>query len=494
MPFDFTCLYCGGKMQISREHGKIQCTECGKFMDGTEPPTVEQSSAEAAPTETGESWQMGNLLYQGDMASWTRTLVSTLRTDLYRGDRKAALRTCERLLEMEREFLDAHMWIAKLHPDPDVQREHLETLLSLSPRNAEARRMLLVLKGDITQAESDRAADVYHDNTREATEAVESATEVLLCPLCRGTLTTNDDGSVQCAFCSYADDSAAHAVKPSKDTSLAVALIKQRGKAVRWQVGERMVHCHECGAERVLPRGKMSDRCPFCNSMHVVVEDVLGAFRQPDGLVKFKVNKPRALALIEAQLDSRVEKMKGWFIQNKVERIDLHGVFLPYWVFDIFGEVIIRDDYKDKNKYINTPNFERWEEIAQMHNVPVPAVKSPSKALLQQILPYDLSVHVPYTPKMLAKFAAELYTLDFDRASLAVRSVFRKGMIAKYPNVNPNATRTVTSQINDMEMQLLLLPAWVATLHEVDGDVRSAVVNGQTGELALGRARKPKGG
>jgi len=37
----------------------------------------------------------------------------------------------------------------------------------------------------------------------------------------------------------------------------------------------------------------------------------------------------------------------------------------------------------------------------------------------------------------------------------------------------------------------MLAPVWIATLYERDGEIRSAVVNGQTGEIALGKAHKP---
>jgi hypothetical protein len=44
-----------------------------------------------------------------------------------------------------------------------------------------------------------------------------------------------------------------------------------------------------------------------------------------------------------------------------------------------------------------------------------------------------------------------------------------------------------------MSFQLLLVPVWLATLHETDGDTRRALVNGQTGECALGKTEKTHG-
>ncbi|HYO89344.1 MAG TPA: hypothetical protein VER79_11890, partial [Candidatus Limnocylindrales bacterium] len=42
-----------------------------------------------------------------------------------------------------------------------------------------------------------------------------------------------------------------------------------------------------------------------------------------------------------------------------------------------------------------------------------------------------------------------------------------------------------------MSFMLVLAPVWVATLHERDGDIRTALVHGLTAEVVMGRARKP---
>lgn len=480
-PFDFTCLHCGEKMVVSKKYGKIQCTMCGKFMDGTSPPD------ESEPVK--QNWILGGLLYKGEMTVWMRTLIDSLRNELYQGDREAAMNTCQRLLDMDREFLDAHLWLARLHNDKTVQRNHLEEILALVPGNVEATRMLLVLDGHITNDEATRSADLYHNNVIHVHDPVATRTEALLCPICRGVLTIADNGHVTCPFCDYQDTTTRNAVHDSQATSLAIALIKQRGKAVRWQVGERMIHCEECGSERVLPAGKMSSCCPFCGSTHVVIQDALGAFRQPDGLLKFRVRQPEAEATIQAQLNSRVEKLKGIFIKNRVVRTSFEGVFLPFWAFDIFGTVIIREEVADSGG--QSPTVNRIEAVTQLMNALVCGVKSPPLSLTAKLGRYDFSEVVPYTPKMLAKFAAELYSIDFDQASLDVRSVFRDEMKRQRANWNPNVKQTITTRIDHMDMRLLLLPVWVGTLTEEDGERRIALVNGQNGHATIGNAHKP---
>ena len=494
--FVFECLHCGGKMEVNKQYGKIQCTQCGRFLDGSM-PTEEAPAANADDNAEGASqqqdearktWVLGGLLYRGEMKSWMRTLVESLRAQLHMGQRAEAIRTCKRLLEMDRDFVDAHLWLARLSQAEETKRYHVGEVLARLPGNAEATRMLLVLNGELTEEEAARASNLYDSNMQTVEGEVETDTEALLCPLCRGTLTVSDDGGVVCAFCGYTDPDATNAVHPTRETSLAVALIKQRAKAIRWEVGERITHCNECGAERVLPPGKMAGRCPFCNSAHVMVEDNYGAFRQPDGIVRFRVRKKQAAQHLHEQLNSRVEKVKGWFIENRVQRIDYEGVFLPFWKFDIFGKVLIRDtNHDDENR---VPDVQRQEIQEQLRHVLVPGVDSPLPELTTRLGGFDFGETIPYTPKLLARFAAELYQRDFASASLDARSQFRKAMLNKHHNPNMHVKRTIATQVGYMEMMLVLLPVWVVTILERDGDIRPALVNGQTGRVVLGKARR----
>jgi hypothetical protein len=57
---------------------------------------------------------------------------------------------------------------------------------------------------------------------------------------------------------------------------------------------------------------------------------------------------------------------------------------------------------------------------------------------------------------------------------------------------NDEVTITVFTNVVQMGFRLVLAPVWVATLTEKDGDVRTALVNGQTGKVVLGKAQKPR--
>jgi hypothetical protein len=127
-------------------------------------------------------------------------------------------------------------------------------------------------------------------------------------------------------------------------------------------------------------------------------------------------------------------------------------------------------------------------------DVPICAVASPPPEITSKLGKFDLKQGRGYDAKLLAKYPAELYSIDFDKASLEARSVVGKIMRQRHKGYVPDDVEVyVTTLVRHMDFQLLLLPVWVATLIEEDGDVRIGLVNGQTGEVSLGKAQKVDG-
>lgn len=265
-----------------------------------------------------------------------------------------------------------------------------------------------------------------------------------------------------------------------------------------WQVGEHFLECDSCGAKRTIPGRKLSDYCPFCGSTHVFKRDVLDSFQQPDGLVQFRLRRDAAESALMEKLSGWQERMKGWFVNNQVKRITLEPLFLPYWVFDV-GLEVRKSTFREntgvgmtRNNQQQTSAYETTTIADAMNNVPVCAVDSPSRLLTARLGAYEMGSVIAYSPKLLVKVQAELYSMDFDKASLEARKTISDEMKAKYGADAGNGVRVnIASSIQQMSFRLLLLPAWVGSILETDGDVRPALVNGQTGTVVLGKAQKP---
>jgi hypothetical protein len=56
--------------------------------------------------------------------------------------RDEALQAFERALVFQPDFIDAHLWIARLSQDRQTKRDHLEFILKRVPNHEEAKRLL----------------------------------------------------------------------------------------------------------------------------------------------------------------------------------------------------------------------------------------------------------------------------------------------------------------------------------------------------------------
>jgi len=226
--------------------------------------------------------------------------------------------------------------------------------------------------------------------------------------------------------------------------------------------------------------------------------DALGSFEQPDIIVPFSVNAQAARQLVSERLNSRMERVKGWFADNRVDSLNLVPVYLPFWVYDVIAEVSRTVQVKvntERNgqlrSFVQPYSNERYAEL--INDVFVPASTQPTRKMLFELGRYKLANAAPFKPDYIAQRSAELYSIDFDKAAMDVHEIVGGRMREKYSTrESSNEEITVFTLIKSMSFTLALLPVWIFTLIEKDGDVRSVLVNGQNGRVVLGRARKPQ--
>jgi hypothetical protein len=187
----------------------------------------------------------------------------------------------------------------------------------------------------------------------------------------------------------------------------------------------------------------MSARCRFCASTKVVLSDALKSFEQPDGLLPFSVSAEAAQEAVQRQLESFGQRLASFFNTNRVKRSVIDGVYLPFWVFDVLAEVIrIRTLY-------GGPAISTTETTTDMdfkNDVPICAVTSPPFALTRHLGDFDLSGLVKYEPKWLAKYPAQMYSVDFDKASLEARTIVSEIMKRRHDRTVERSTETSHGQ------------------------------------------------
>lgn len=471
-----TCPRCASLEVLREQDGRFRCSRCGNLFDAR--PPAENGGLQLRLTSASQ------------VNPWARAAFETAQEAARRGSIAEAQDALRRALEAQPDLTDAHYGLALLSTDPVEKRAHLTDVLLAIPNHLDALRELMVLDGRLT---TDQAARSHHFNDPElhTADPVGTTTSTLICPVCGGDLTVDlVDGHVECRFCGYR---AAQAMRLTNDSdSLAAALLERKAEPVRWKIGRRLLHCNQCGAERTLPATTLSDRCPFCNANQVIVQDALGSFQQPDALVRFRVSPEAAAARVRHRLTRLDQRLAGLIDTNAVRRLELEGVYLPFWVFDALADVTKVITPKERGYTLRLqPESTTFRDGC--YDLTVPGVNRPRSELTHGLGAFALDQAVDYSPRLLARYPAALYDIDFDKASIDARSLAARWMKQKHGQTTAtNVEVAVSTFVVHMAFRLFLLPVWIGIVTEVDGDLRPVLVNGQTGKVALGRAHKQR--
>jgi tetratricopeptide (TPR) repeat protein len=385
---------------------------------------------------------------------------------------------------------DAWYLLSLTTGDRDEKLEYLERALSAQPYHEYAWRDKGILEGVLpAQAPPDPIPDPAPD------EPVEAKSVTKACPLCNGALAFDAGvGTLVCGHCGYRPGVTPGPGSPPAATyrggydNLDNALLQRRfGFSREWKIGARVLICQNCRAQLTLGSTTFSTQCPFCDSAHILVQDAVGSFEEPDALLPFKIDRTAAAKALHKRMPSG--------FRTQVERGEMWGVYLPFWSFEGAASVLIQ-----------------WEALSIGGAMPgaypagdvlVGGVTRPIQAILYELMPYDLDALIAYDPRYLARWSAQIYNIDVIQASLTARAYIkyaarRQAAGRRVPPVElarsdthaytpPNTPiwRSSKVEIVAINYRLLLLPVWMITLILRDGTRRPAVVNGQTGEAIL---------
>ncbi|MGQ9909663.1 MAG: hypothetical protein ACUVS2_12590 [Candidatus Flexifilum sp.] len=494
------CPKCGQPMYMDTANRLWRCRACLHRLPLPE-ETLEEAQARLA--QERES-QPVRIRYRGSLDRRARTVFENGHDALRLGDRAEAIRQFQIAASIQPDFVDAHYMLAQLSETEAQKRDHLSTVLAYDPGHLDALRDLMVLNGQLTPEE---AARTHHSDDADVRvidgETVRTTT--IRCPQCGGDLMRDDlRGMTVCRFCGFEEPVRRRfAPDEARGMALGAALLKRKADPVRWVIGERTIRCTECGAEHTLPLGRMAQGCTFCGSKQIVVREAADTLYQPDGLVLFTIDDMAAKAIIRERLGRMDEKLAGLLEENRVARASIEPVYLPFWVFDVLLDVNVtmtrKEDSETRSRSRSAmqqallPPYQHYRYHGGVNGVLVPAFRSPSADLIEVIDDFQISAMIPFEPGLLVGHPVELYAIDYEEASLVARSrAIERARIDYGQSDSSVYTTTVTAWPVQMSFIQVLLPVWIAALVERDGDVRPALVNGQTGRVALGRARKPR--
>ncbi len=361
---------------------------------------------------------------------------------------------------------------------------YLEKALSLQPYHEYAWRDKGVLEGVLPDGAPPDVPDPAPD------EAVEARSITEACPHCGGALAfaVEIDGLV-CGHCGYRPGSAPSLVsRRGGYDNLDNALLQRRfGFSREWNIGARVLICKNCHAQLTLSGTTLSTQCPFCDSAHILVQDAVGSFEEPDALLPFAIDRAAAAKALHRRLPPE--------LRARVERGDLWGGYLPFWSFE--GAASVNVDWSAFSAEGVMPG------VYPAGDVLVGGVTRPDQAVLYELMPYALDALIAYDPRYLARWPAQIYNIDVIQASLTARAYIKYaarrqaagGLVPPvelarsdthdYTAPDTPVWRVARVDLEVIHYRLLLLPVWMITLVLRDGTRRPAAVNGQTGEAIL---------
>jgi LSD1 subclass zinc finger protein len=435
-------------------------------------------------------WAVGDELYQ---SSGDRVLSEADREKerraresfvagyfaLRRGDRSGAEQQFHELVEEQPDFVDAWLWLAAAAEQKEERIDYLEEALVRDPVHPLARDAMAVLQGRVSPDRRRQPAGTQVRTVR--------------CPQCGGTLQYEPGASeVVCAHCGHSLFLQEANIVDGKARLVGDLQLERRFQKHSWKQVERVLQCQSCGAQLTMTR-HLARICLFCGSPNVLDRDAREDIEQPDGFLPFTLDREAAGQALDNALTGSRKRL--WARRSEQSLREIEALYLPFWVFDGFVEIrtskmSLFDRFDTRAKPLVTT------DLAMFENILLGAMVAPPQQFLGAILPFDIEALVPYEPRLLADWPAALYSLDVETAvetakASMLRAAVRSAGGASEPFLrigDDDGEEKVRRwcRVTSATYQLVLLPVWAALVGG-RGELRVALVNGQTGKVALSR-------
>lgn len=479
------CSRCDSRLSAQPDQERLWCQSCGYERRDPEALQLLAKFVEAGG---------GDVEFSTDVPP-TPTELKFLKdawAAIQRGDKQTARYICHELVSHNHRLIDAYYMLFLTADNVPEKARHLASMLTFSPHHKQAKREMAKLRpivGDDVKPSFFTASD-YRE---EINQTVHAKGRLEDCPQCGGRTLYVEEDRVKCLSCNYVPDAKTRSqlltqkrgdaliVTMPEDGgyhSLKDELIRRKyGGGKEWIIAKRVLNCQNCGAQLTLSGGMMTSQCAFCDSQHILVQDAMQSFQEPDAVLPAEVDEEAATAHFYKSLPKEVQK---WVVRH-----DSMGVFLPYWSFK--GTVAVM---------VHT------QGTYDIENMLIAAAKEPAQKILEDVQPYDFSKLRPYDQRYLASWSAQLYSLDAIQASVTANTYakyvglmtelghdFEDGLLARldreYTAPYPHDLKNDTALLEMLQFRLVLLPVWMITMHLEGGGHHHAVMNAQTGEIIV---------
>jgi DNA-directed RNA polymerase subunit RPC12/RpoP len=331
--------------------------------------------------------------------------------------------------------------------------------------------------------------DNLQDYKAESTVSFDGKT----CPNCGATVTFDPKtGEMACDYCGY------HCKLPDPSTQGEICEIDFESavnkESFEWGAEKKTVECKSCGAVTIYDALETAAVCPFCGSTHVMPNATENSIA-PGAVCPFSVPKDKAGDYFTKWLKKKLFTPRK--AKQSAQPEAFQGVYLPYWTFDAqtTNNFTARVGYnRTVKRGDKTETVTDWHSVSGVYqeffdDETVMASKRHADSGVKQCEPFNFSKMVPYSPQVVAGFAAERYSIGlkdgWEEAQKKIQSKLRTD-ISQYAKGKWRADKVDSLRFSTLYSKItykyLLMPVWISSF-KFKEKVYQFVVNGQTGKV-----------
>ena len=238
---------------------------------------------------------------------------------------------------------------------------------------------------------------------------------------------------------------------------------------------EELQVCQNCGAQVLIPQGEVMGSCEFCGGKFA--RRAFWASELPEVIVPFVLTEEEARGRLQEWARANEKQKEARTVLSSLKK--LKGYYLPY--------ELIRGPVTAEAERLETFSDRKYEVGGFLNGVAVNTSRQLDNLVLDAMEPYEWTDARPFEFAFVAGQRVKLSDVGAKETEVRVLEEAGEGFRPEVEKVLQTTGLTMKMQAGNLLRLPALLPAYVLKAGKV-----LAVVNGQTGRVAVSREAKEK--
>lgn len=258
------------------------------------------------------------------------------------------------------------------------------------------------------------------------------------------------------------------------------------------EIPQKEIHvCSNCGGQIETTKYTLACRCPYCQTFHILEDQMEGAYR-PQLLLPFGLDRHQAAEKLKKNFASKLFLPSDFCAASSIEKME--GIYVPFWMYDFHSHIHFEGE-GDRVRSWREGDYEVTETRVyrlirdlevDYDKIPVDASIAMEDGWMDLLEPYEYGELHDFVPKYLSGFRADVYEQDSDalkdRAEEKADGFSRRYLAEE--NAGYAMVRPLHEQIHNQTENTFFafLPVW-KYIYRYNGKEYPFYVNGQTGKV-----------